>query len=333
MGAVQYTWAPATGLNTTTGAVVVASPVSTTVYTVTARDANNCISTATATINVSPLNATITSTPASSLTASDGQIQITPTQGQPPFEFSLNGGPFQSSSAFLNLTPGIYTVVIRDNTGCTRSYPNIGVGPYCSGTTTLTAQNGTFSDGSGPATYLNNTNCSWLIQPSGGATFIRITFTEFNTEAGYDFVRIYAGADANAPLIAQYAGTTIPGPTIVTGSVAFVTFTSDVSVVGNGWTANYEAITQSCNVTVSVNPSSAEVCAGQPVTLTATATGGDGNYSYSWSPPTYLNGTSGATVVSQPAANIVYTVTVFDGIGCPATATVSLTVNSVGATI
>ncbi len=328
-GAVEYTWAPATGLNATTGASVVASPATTTTYTVTARDENNCIATATSTITVFPLAATVTSTPASSISASDGQIQVTPTQGQAPYEYSLNGGEFQASSAFLNLSPGIYTVTIRDNTGCTRTYNNVGVGPYCAGTTVLTAQSETFSDGSGPANYLNNTNCSWLIQPSEGATFIRITFTEFATEAGYDFVRIYAGTDANAPLVATYAGTTIPGPTVVTGSAAFVTFTSDVSVTAAGWTANYEAITASCDVSVSISPSSADVCSGQPVTLTATATGGDGNYSYSWAPATYLNQTSGATVVSQPTNNITYTVTVFDGIGCPATATVSLSVSNV----
>jgi hypothetical protein len=334
VGAVEYTWAPAAGLSSTTGTVVTASPAATTTYTVTARDANNCIATATATITVTPLAATITSTPASNLSASDGQIQITPTQGQAPFEFSLNGGTFQSSSSFLNLSPGFYTVAIRDNTGCTRTYENIGVGPYCSGTTTLTAASGTFSDGSGPANYLNNTNCSWLIQPADGATFIRITFTEFNTEANFDFVRIYAGTDANGTLVAGYSGTSLPGPTVVTGSAAFVTFTSDLSITAAGWTANYEAITQACDVGVVTTPSdNAVVCSGQPITITATATGGDGNYTYSWSPATFLNTTTGATVVAQPTFNIVYTVTVFDGVGCPATATLSLTVNSVSPTL
>ena len=332
-GAVEYTWLPATGLNTTTGASVVASPVSTTTYTVTARDENNCIATATATITVTPLAATVTSTPASNISASDGQIQLTPTQGQAPYEYSLNGGAFQASSAFLNLSPGFYSVTIRDNTGCTRTYDNVGVGPYCDGTTVLTAQNGTFSDGSGPASYLNNTNCSWLIQPTGGATFIRISFTEFATEAGYDFVRIYAGTDANAPLVATYEGTTIPGPTVVTGSAAFVSFTSDISVVAAGWTANYEAITAQCDLTASIDPSSANICSGQPITLTASVSGGDGNYTYSWAPATFLNGTSGASVVAQPTNGITYTVTIFDGLGCPATATSTLSVTSVDVSV
>jgi hypothetical protein len=52
-GAVTYTWSPATGLNTTTGATVIASPTVTTTYTVTGSDGCNT-STASITINVLP---------------------------------------------------------------------------------------------------------------------------------------------------------------------------------------------------------------------------------------------------------------------------------------
>ncbi|MFN3315556.1 MAG: hypothetical protein ACK40K_02005, partial [Raineya sp.] len=52
-GAVTYTWSPAAGLSATTGAVVTASPVVTTTYTVTGSDGCNT-STATITINVVP---------------------------------------------------------------------------------------------------------------------------------------------------------------------------------------------------------------------------------------------------------------------------------------
>lgn len=48
---VTYTWSPATGLNTTTGAIVIASPTTTTTYTVTVDDGCNT-NTATATVTV-----------------------------------------------------------------------------------------------------------------------------------------------------------------------------------------------------------------------------------------------------------------------------------------
>lgn len=58
-GASTYTWSPATGLNTTTGAVVVASPTSTTTYLIKGTSAQGC---------TSLRNATVTVTPACSLT-------------------------------------------------------------------------------------------------------------------------------------------------------------------------------------------------------------------------------------------------------------------------
>ncbi|OFZ46840.1 MAG: hypothetical protein A3D92_02870 [Bacteroidetes bacterium RIFCSPHIGHO2_02_FULL_44_7] len=53
------------------------------------------------------------------------------------------------------------------------------------------------------------------------------------------------------------------------------------------------------------------VCTGGTVTLTAT-----GATSYTWSPGTYLNTTSGASVNSTPAVNITYTVTGTNANGC-----------------
>ena len=53
-GATTYSWSPSTGLNINTGAVVVASPVATTTYTVTGSLANGCSDTAEALVNVTP---------------------------------------------------------------------------------------------------------------------------------------------------------------------------------------------------------------------------------------------------------------------------------------
>lgn len=53
-GALSYSWAPPTGLNTVNGANVVASLDATTVYTVTGTDANGCFSNANATLTFDP---------------------------------------------------------------------------------------------------------------------------------------------------------------------------------------------------------------------------------------------------------------------------------------
>jgi hypothetical protein len=57
-GANTYAWSPDTGLSSTTGATVTASPTSTTTYTVTGTDVNNCQNSADVTVTVNPLPTT-----------------------------------------------------------------------------------------------------------------------------------------------------------------------------------------------------------------------------------------------------------------------------------
>lgn len=53
-GAVSYTWSPTVGLSAANTATVTASPTTTTMYTVSGTDADNCVGTATITITVNP---------------------------------------------------------------------------------------------------------------------------------------------------------------------------------------------------------------------------------------------------------------------------------------
>lgn len=111
--------------------------------------------------------------------------------------------------------------------------------PYCTGTTTfLTAQSGTFADGSVSNNYANNTSCSWQIQPTN-ATTITLSFSAFNTELNYDGVIVYDGANNTAPVLGQFSGTSIPSSITSTGGSMYIEFLSNPSVRGQGWTANY----------------------------------------------------------------------------------------------
>ncbi|MCX6327753.1 MAG: M4 family metallopeptidase [Bacteroidia bacterium] len=109
---------------------------------------------------------------------------------------------------------------------------------YCSGTTTLSAISGTFSDGSGENKYANNSECSWLIQPTN-ASSITLSFSEFNTELNYDGVIVYDGPNNTSPVLGQFTGTSLPSTTTSTGGSMFVEFLSDPILRANGWTANY----------------------------------------------------------------------------------------------
>lgn len=128
----------------------------------------------------------------------------------------------------------------------------------CSGTTSLTASSGTFTDGSGSANYGNNSNCKWVIAPAG-ATQISLNFTTFDTEVTYDKVTVYDGPDDTYPVLANWWGNTLP-PTISTTAgvgAMCVKFTSDATDTFGGWTANYTSVTSTpaCSgITMLTNP-------------------------------------------------------------------------------
>lgn len=114
---------------------------------------------------------------------------------------------------------------------------------FCSGTTSLTASSGTFTDGSGSANYGNNSSCKWVIAPAG-ATQISLNFTAFDTEATYDIVTVHDGPDDTYPVLATWWGNTLP-PTITTTAgigAMCVKFTSDASDTLSGWSANYTSV-------------------------------------------------------------------------------------------
>ncbi|MBX3102302.1 MAG: S8 family serine peptidase [Bacteroidetes bacterium] len=119
---------------------------------------------------------------------------------------------------------------------------------HCSGSQTLTGNTGTISDGSGSNNYQSNADCSWLIQPSNGGR-VQLSFSAFGTESCCDFLRVYDGTSATAPLLGTYSGSSLPPQLTSTGSALFLRFTSDFSVTGAGFSASYTSLTttQQCS--------------------------------------------------------------------------------------
>jgi subtilisin-like proprotein convertase family protein len=86
------------------------------VYTITVKDANGCTTTTNAVVAVNTLLAGLQlTTPISCSGGSNAVITVTAAGGQLPFQYSLNGGAFQGSNVFSNLTAGSYTVTVKDN--------------------------------------------------------------------------------------------------------------------------------------------------------------------------------------------------------------------------
>ncbi len=149
----------------------------------------------------------------------------------PPPIISTGGSMFVRFYSDLGITKPGWSATYVTNTST-----------YCGGTTSLTAPSGTFSDGSGANQYGNNSECSWHIHPPD-AQSITLSFSAFDTEADYDGVVVYDGADNTASLLGQFTGTAIPSPVTSTGGDMYVEFLSDQAVRAGGWAAEYSSIT------------------------------------------------------------------------------------------
>ena len=89
-------------------------------YIVTIRDANGCMSSCSITLTEPTLlTCSSVATDASDCGIDDGSIIADGADGSPGYEYSLNGGSFQTSGSFGMLMAGTYTVTVRDANGCT----------------------------------------------------------------------------------------------------------------------------------------------------------------------------------------------------------------------
>lgn len=87
-------------------------------YTVSIRDANNCISTTTTTIGSTGGPVVTAISAPSSCASNSGTITASGSGGTGALQYSINGTLFQVSSLFSGLAPGTYIVYVRDASGC-----------------------------------------------------------------------------------------------------------------------------------------------------------------------------------------------------------------------
>ncbi len=89
-------------------------------YTITVQDSNGCEASTTAEINVSELQSSaVVLTPISCFGESDGVIIVEVSGGIPPYEYSLDGFPYQEDNTYSELAAGEYNFTVRDAAGTT----------------------------------------------------------------------------------------------------------------------------------------------------------------------------------------------------------------------
>jgi hypothetical protein len=115
--------------------------------------------------------------------------------------------------------------------------------PFCQGIKLLTSNTGSINDGSGPLSPLPNSHCAWLVKPDDPAiTNLQVEFTMFDLEEGNDFLHLYNGQTADAPLIGSFTGNILPPLFTTAGPALFIELESSEGNGGSGFHANYHAI-------------------------------------------------------------------------------------------
>ena len=176
--------------------------------------------------------------------------------------------------------------------------------------------------------YGNNRNYTLTFIPANQGNMVGVTFSEFSTEAGYDFLYIYDGNSTDAMLIGTYDGTNNPGTVTATNDAGALTFrfTSDNWTTSSGWAAEVYCISgATLSVTVTADPE--VINEGEKSQLNAVVAGGSGEYTFVWEPAETLDDPNIANPVAWPVdPETVYKVVVTDSEGNTGIGEVTVTI-------
>jgi len=95
-------------------------------YTATVTDANGCKKSISQTVTQpSRISATLTPTMPQCNGGNDGSIAVSASGGTPAYQYSINGTDFFATTTFSGLSSNTYTITVRDDNSCERSFSGI----------------------------------------------------------------------------------------------------------------------------------------------------------------------------------------------------------------
>ena len=351
----SYTWSGSANTNDTLINLTAGT------YTVTVTDNTTCSETAVITINQpTALTGTTSSTNSTCNAANDGTATIIPAGGTPPYAYSWNSSPSQSTATATNLSPGTYTIKLSDSKGC-EFYANVSItepSPLFINTPVITKETCLLGNGRIVITHVGGTpTYTYAWSPPAN---LQTTSTVTNLSAGTYTVTVTDSKGCSATKTAVVTNQNTP-PTATMTSVnnvtcngsangsAFVLASSGTGPYGYVWSpsggaaatatglapntytvtvtdANGCKATSTATITepsaMSLNPSSANVTCGLGDGFASVSpSGGTFPYKTTWS-----NAVSGNT--NSNLASGTYVVTVTDGNSCSQTTSFTLVVTN-----
>ncbi|MBI1222156.1 MAG: DUF5011 domain-containing protein [Bacteroidetes bacterium] len=98
---------------------------------------------------------------------------------------------------------------------------------------------GMIYDSGGPtANYKDNEYYDFKIDPCG-ANSVTLTFSAFDLETSWDYLKVYDGSDATAPLLGSFTGNTLPNSLTASSGRMYLLFTSDGNTNRPGFAASW----------------------------------------------------------------------------------------------
>ncbi len=306
-GGDNYVWSPSTGLSSTTIKNPIANPSSTTTYTVTVTDANNCTATAETIITVNqkpPVDAGN-----DAIMCTGGTVNLNATGGA-SYSWTPSTGLSANNIASPTAQPNnttTYTVLVTDNNGCTQT-DQVSI-------TVLTTPNANAG--------ADKTICigeSTLLNASGGALYLWSPMTGLNSTS-------VQNPTANPTTTTTYTVTVTSANGCTSTDQIAITIGSCGEICDDGFDNDGDGLTDCDDPECGpANPSAGpdqSICLGGNTALNAS--GGD---IYLWSPNTTLSDPSLPNPTAGPSVTTTYTVTITDAAGCTATDEIIITVNN-----
>ncbi|MBS3992780.1 MAG: CUB domain-containing protein, partial [Bacteroidetes bacterium] len=189
----------------------------------------------------------------------NGGAEVTETIPGPINPFSSVVYPFVQKADYS--VAGLYTVVgkvnlaedtVADNNSITRTVINNGTDiAMVTGPTTFTNCNVAFVDAGGRfGNYADNLTQTVTFAPSTANSNVKVDFSSFALEEGWDFLYVYNGTTVTAAnLLGTFTGNSLP-PSITSsadgGQLTF-RFTSDAIINDTGWIATISCVAKPTN--------------------------------------------------------------------------------------